>query len=229
MPFPWSKREIPTRPSSPPIDEPREVSPTFLELVERELSSRIIEPNDALYDKWLAEHRDQMAGFTLRPERHGDFLTLFITRKANPANHQKSVVSVNLSKITKIVLYPGRMPDRRGKVSKITSRESKQCSAVELANDLVAEFIRRWDDPDRRFTGNISEGDDTDFDYPHLGYGLGMLERRVGYKGLARRSRDDAIVFVGAEEQLLVPHTLGEDTHLSIMEAIRDGWEGING
>lgn len=73
-----------------------------------------------LLQQFEDEHRKQSAGFSYEFRRHGDFLTVYLTRAANSKSEwgneaqQQFTETVNLGKVESIALVEGHLPDANG-------------------------------------------------------------------------------------------------------------------
>lgn len=98
--------------------------PEHVETLAEEAGRVALAKADAYAADFAAEHARQVSGFAFECRRHGDFLTLFITRSGNGepekyswghnrAEYGKSYsASINLSKVQAIRLIEGHAPDR---------------------------------------------------------------------------------------------------------------------
>lgn len=177
------------------------------------------------------EWEEDKTSYFLKPVRHGDFLSLFITRQIKTDDIGRIVTSVNLSHVKRVDLVAGHDPDSKGEAMfSYCGRQTWMSSPDDppFATALV---------PFKAFSGrNLIEGpgmgdpeagiDDLYSRARYKLYGMGDRDPSIDetVKGLARHAQSDRIHFVGTDTVIPVPFGLGQMIYSAIMDELQRGY-----
>ena len=199
-----------------------------------------------LLEKFLADHKQDVDGYTFDCKKHGDFLSLFITRKANTAKLPDRIpysgygdtlaTTINLRDCLEIRLVPGHPPDMLGETrfSYTTRRVTDDCLCTSHTyrnrngadgTDWIVEKARinLMNRPlliveEKPYTQVSADGRHTISNEPYYMPDWGHKIKTV-VDNTARPAEDDVIKFAGVAD-LYVPASLGADVEAKIIKAL---------
>jgi hypothetical protein len=204
----------------------------------RKAEADILPKMRPLYLDMLAAHKLDTDSYTLRAERWGDFLALFIAR-----GKEKYIGAVNLGKTQEIKLVLGHAPDTEGRVSYYVNYERDDNKDSCCSMLVSGQGYSREPPPKGYHYTVLAQLDSVRSYYPMLyaippaqpcnntGGSLGCNGMVIGsysngtYGGLQtpgapRNAEDDRIEFVGIATTLYVPAGRGEEVHQAILAEI---------
>ncbi len=192
---------------------------------------------DELLASYEAEHHAQTNGYIFDCKRWGDFLTLFVERKANPGHWRdqdqpsKIAASLNIGNVKRVRITEGHAPDRGqsfGYTFTPVSDENgpvRSWSSGERLRDGVIYAVTPTYDGLPSWRPLLVEDEKardcfTSYhEYQPHGYHIG---RRT--ENYPRPAEDDVIHFDGIGQRLHVPAGMGQEIHNRIMAEIERGW-----
>lgn len=216
----WNKQEVQTE------REKAESYSHVLNDMARAEEAKLREGQAALLASFEDEHRRQCDGFSFSLNRHGDFLTIALTREANQDSDwahatKEHVETINLAKVDSIKLFSGHSADMGGSfgwsVSHIQEDASgKSCSWSYSSGRPLGppktgrhEVRPSWGVPDapsqRRF---LAWDEKSDRGIHHMEMGGGCTHHTTDYP---RQSKDDAITFRGLGLSIFAPFGRGRE------------------
>lgn len=196
----------------------------------------------AKQDEWLAAyaswHEADVLGYSFDCQRYGDFLTIFIERKANAEADlwhgqkakTKHVTTINLSIIPKISLKEGRPPDRKGEIRfKVVGVLGGGKLTLDRSSQLTSEDIQSFEvSPETscmRLRTQRPFFEDTKQQVIHSNE-FGVYSPQTVVPTAARVAVDDKISFDGIGV-LNSPYGLGSQVHQKILDEIERGYEAV--
>lgn len=215
------------------IDAAMDYSRTVLNPMAIEAEAKLREGNVALLAEFEAELERQRAGFSCSFKRHGDFLSIAITRAGNQDTEfakaeTRWASTINLGQVRSISFIPGRAPDMEGSFSWIVQ-------TVEFSDENGKP--RSWSSTSEILTAPPYRGrhEVMPFELPFVPKSRPFLydegnrvESRIGFSmcgggcthistGFPRGSEDDAIQFNGLGMTLLAPFGMGTGVHQALL------------
>ncbi|WP_066281910.1 hypothetical protein [Blastomonas sp. CCH1-A6] len=215
------------------MDAAMEYSRTVLNPLAIEAEAKLREGNEALFAEFEAELDRQRAGFSFSFKRHGDFLSIAITRAGNQDTalakaETRWASTINLSRVRSISFREGRAPDMNGSFSwlvqsvEFSDEDGKPCSwgstseyptrAPRRGKHVVMPHGFPAVPASRPF---LHEEDD------RVVSRSGFLRSGGGCSHLSmdfpRGSEDDAIHFNGLGMTLFAPFGLGAGMHQALL------------
>ncbi|QDP55583.1 MAG: hypothetical protein Unbinned273contig1001_74 [Prokaryotic dsDNA virus sp.] len=206
----------------------QEYSKTLDEMA-REEDVKLRERVPDLTLEYEAEHASQVEGFNYRFQRHGDFLTVSLTRAANDSAWYgpKHVETFNLGKTNSIRFTEGKAPAYLGGFGWIvfteyetggTGQSSASPTTPPRDGKHVLRPARHPGAPGGRVMLCKEEGKPRNF----ISMGGGVNYRTTDFP---MPSEDDAIRFDGIGLTIYAPFGLGEKMHADLLAEIGRGWE----
>lgn len=197
--------------------------------------AEILAGNDAAMAEMQAEMARQRDGWSFRCRRFGDFLSIEIERRANPEpqpwpnpcppppgwgrDNRRYAATINLGKVTKIVLHHGKEPDTSGGASYYVSegRRADNPNGPWTPHNVLAVSGPPKPPDERAF---LAPSDVRDRIYSN-GFPHDKINHRT--TGLAYPADDDRLSFYGWET-LLVPTGLGQSVLDALHAELDRGW-----
>lgn len=212
----------------------------LLERLATELVDEVRAEQPEWLKKYIAEYEHDVANYSFKCKRHGAFLTLFITRSANPKtvnwgkpHEQILATTINLGGCREIRLTTGHPPDLLGTVGFHYTLKHKNDSGETIGGTGYGNYTA----PD----GARWEVRRPSYWVPHCGRPLVVFDPPVEterYSGMvinvsddnykirtivdksARAAQDDTIRFEGVGAILHAPASLGNGVHEKILKAL---------
>lgn len=192
---------------------------------------KILAQQDAVIEIFEKDHQGQLSGFDFSCIRHGDFLTLFVTRDYNRhydhPYETKFSTTLNLGLVKRIHLEEGRGVGHSWTTS---------IFVVEVREDHPDHYgshhpVSLRKPPEKGFVHRvISDSNITLYPRPftndppaeYIDRNRRFLEAILN---TPNQARDDRISFYDIDSFLLVPFGKGKEVHDIIMKAIESGYE----
>jgi hypothetical protein len=188
--------------------------------------AKLREGQVALLSSFEDEHRRQCDGFAFSLKRHGDFLTIALTREANQdcdwaRATKEHVETINLGKVDSIKLFPGHSADMGGSFGWSVSHiqedaNGKACGwssspgcplgPPKTGRHEVRPSWGGFDAPSQRWF--LAWDEKSDRGLHHMEMGSGCTHHTTDYP---RQSKDDAIAFRGLGLSIFAPFGRGQE------------------
>lgn len=203
-----------------------------------EAEAKLRADNPDLLTKFSDELERQKVGFRFYFRRHGDFLTVTLTRNGNlgsewyPAK-TSFVETINLSKVRSIRFEAGHAPDDNGRFSWVWENVIRNESGNIIGSGSGSGYpLWPWDgEIVVRPCGSpthVQQGRQFIRDYSVKEFGHGAM--RLGSEGIShhtadfpQQAKDDTIQFGGLEYAILAPFGLGQAMHDALLAEIARG------
>lgn len=189
--------------------------------VAREIIER--EEQQGRFAIFAADHEKDAATFEFDCRRHGDFLSVFVTRSDVRGDDPiKFSTAINIGKTKTIQMMAGHGPDN-------TDTMRYRLSAIAIDGSGSAWWTGMGRGPPAKGQEYIVRGDVKGLPYGRLVFAIdqepdghsyiGMNEYRVRHqtKDYARAAEDDRIRFEGVKATIYTPAGLGQSVHDKIM------------
>lgn len=182
----------------------------------------VIAERDGVMSELQREHLADIASFSFRCERHGDFLAVFMTRgvakAAEWAPLTKVVKALNLSGVRGITPAFGRQPDMQGTVnfSTIPINYSSDCPVLEVNYSYQGRSYPRY--------AMVEEGaSKTEIHHGSPMFFGGYADPAAGLhvNDCPRGAEDDRIHFSGIDVTIYAPAGLGHSVFDQILAESR--------
>jgi len=206
-----------------------------------QIASEAVPEANAKQDEWLsqyvARHEEDVYGWAFDCKKHGDFLSVFITRASNAEAKQfwthnpvRFSTTINLAACRQIILKCGHAPARGGSIkfsyrlahgdkgSMTIGGTGHGCYKapegskwVVLPPEMVSHYSRPlmyFAEPPSDKYGNCINMSDSEY----------KIKTKV--ENAARPAADDRIEFEGLRATLFIPATLGQQVHERILKEL---------
>lgn len=212
----------------------------LLERLAHELVDDVRAEQPEWLKKYIEEYERDVANYSFKCKRHGGFLTLFVTRSANPQtlrfgkpHEQILATTINLGGCREIRLTTGHPPDLLGQVGFYYTLQHKNGGGETIGGTQFGNYAAhdgaRWEV--RRPTCWVSHYGRplVAFDPPaenerHSGMVVNVSDDNYKIQTIvdksARAAQDDTIRFEGVGATLHAPASLGDGVHTKIMKAL---------
>lgn len=179
----------------------------------------------ALLERFHAQHAADVASYSFDCKRHGDHLTLFMSRRG-----KDYATTLNLGANRSITLNEGHTPDREGTqgFSATLSRKGQDsCGSYSFSGGHPEPARKAPDGYEWRVRhhgepygprGEMVELADREADYGLSWFGGPIIQTVVG--NTARPAEDDVIWFAGINARVYAPAGLGKAVEAKILKAI---------
>lgn len=187
------------------------------------------------FDKCLREYEQQREGFLFSCRRHGDFLTVEITRNGNPEHDYRNrffAQTWNLGKVNHISMTKGNPVDYLGRIEfKVTPVTGGGWSTSDLYDfrrsdsvwemisngcDYVSRYEVEYINTSRPIIINLEKD-------PNVYYASGKGLTYYIAENYPRPSRDDVIDLYPLNVKIPVPHGMGQQILEQILTELERG------
>lgn len=213
------------------------------ELLERlalELVDDVIADQPLWFEKYNEEYERDVSGYSFECCKHGDFLTLFITRNANPqtkhpyaifgakTSERTLATTINLGLCKEIKFIHGHPPDLLGRVMfhyRIQSENGLTIGGTNFGN-YAAPKNSRWvvRKPECRILHGrplfVFDTVEEKCEGAYIDMSAYDYRIKTTVDNTARPAEDDRIRFEGLGATLYAPASLGEDIYQMILRTM---------
>lgn len=205
------------------------------------LAAKEVASVEAVQPNWLemyqADHQKDAKGYSFSCKKHGNFLTVFVTRKSNPIKSKYDwVVSVgqefsttlNLSKVRNITTNWGYSPDLNGCLEfgygmepSDPANTTKYLASTNWGNYKSPNghhWVVRIPSCEMPFQRQMLKFDPPPDDRNYISGGEYHI--KITVPNAARTAKDDEIRFEGLGATLFAPAGLGKGVHAKILKAL---------
>lgn len=200
-----------------------------LDEMAREEEAKLRERIPDLTLEYQAEHASQVEGFGYRFQRHGDFLTISLTREANDGAWYgaKHVETFNLGNVKSIRFTEGKPPAHSSGWgwAVFTEYEGGGCGQSSVSPTSPPQNGKHVLKPQHHPgapLGRVMLSKEKEEPRNIISMGGGVNYRTTDFP---MPSQDDAIFFGGIGLTIYAPHGVGEKMHADLLAEIERMWE----
>lgn len=198
-------------------------------------AERLLSTSQDYFDKCLREYEQQREGFLFSCRRHGDFLTVEITRNGNPECDSRNrffAQTFNLNKVSRIIMSEGNPADRLGRIEFLISAKPNdayynrnisdiyhQDSVWEMISkgcDYVSRYNVEYINTSRPIIINLEKD-------PNVYYSNGTGLTYYIAENYPRPSKDDIIELFPLGIKIPVPYGMGQQILEQILAELERG------